>query len=163
MVAWDYHCLLWMCNVPCAKKLSANKILSLQESLFTIHKDGTTKEHKGISSSFLQLFESLHGYIEVKVFNPQGDDLELHNQTFDSWNYIIHNDYNFDLLFLFSHSYYSLSFFLIVHFLIHLCDMSSYPYQFVCFVQVVCHNGTIEVSYKFSTQTLFFWSRSNEY
>ncbi len=70
--------------MPCAKKLSANKIMSLQESLLTIHKDGTINEQKGVPSNFQQLFENLHGYIKVKVFNPQGDDLELHNQTFDS-------------------------------------------------------------------------------
>jgi hypothetical protein len=73
-----------MCNVPCAKKLSGNRILSLQELFLTIHKDGTINERKGTPSSFLHLFKNLHDSIEVKAFNPQGDDLELHNQTFDS-------------------------------------------------------------------------------
>jgi hypothetical protein len=39
--------------VPCAKKLNGNKILSLQELLLTIHKDGAINECKGTFSSFL--------------------------------------------------------------------------------------------------------------
>jgi hypothetical protein len=75
---------LFALNVLCAKKLNGNEILSLQELLLTIHKDVTINERKGTLASFLQLFESLHCSIEVNAFNPQGDDLELHNQTFDS-------------------------------------------------------------------------------
>jgi hypothetical protein len=41
-------------------------------------------------------------------------------------------------------------------FLVHLRVLTSNSLQFTCFVQVACHNGTIETSCKFSIQTLFF-------
>ncbi len=41
-------------------------------------------------------------------------------------------------------------------FLIHLRALASDPLQLVCFVQVVCRNGTIEASCKSLVQTFFF-------
>jgi len=43
-----------MCNVPCAKKLSGGRILSL----LAIHEDGAINENEGTPSSFLWLLGS---------------------------------------------------------------------------------------------------------
>jgi hypothetical protein len=71
-----------MCDVLCTKKLSGGRILSLQESLFTIHEDGAINKHEGTPSNKLSVAlpkstQFLRSSIKVKAFNPQGDELEF--------------------------------------------------------------------------------------